>query len=109
MALTQANHILKAYTDEDSFQREMDALLKVRENGHHPNICRLQENFEKRGNYYLVMDLIAGGEMFDHLAANGAYSEQRAARLARETASALSFLHGIGLVHADLKPGKILL
>lgn len=98
--------IPKAYTDEDSFQREIDALLKVRENGSHPNICRLQENFEKRGNFYLVMDLIQGGEMFDHLAANGAYSEERAARLARETASALAFLHGIGLVHADLKPGE---
>lgn len=57
-------------------------------------------------SYRPSKDLIEGGEMFEHLAANGAYSEQRAARLARETASALAFLHGIGLVHADLKPGE---
>lgn len=101
--------IPKAYTDGDSFQREIDALLRVRENGSHPNICQLQENFEKRGNYYLVMDLIAGGEMFDHLATSGAYSEADAARLVRETASALAFLHGVGLVHADLKPGTYVL
>eukprot|EP00956_Cyclotella_meneghiniana_P003212 scaffold3932_cov87-Cyclotella_meneghiniana.AAC.16 len=101
--------IPKAYTDEDSFQREIDALLRVRDNGSHPNICQLQENFEKRGNYYLVMDLIAGGEMFDHLATSGAYSEADAARLVRETASALAFLHGVGLVHADLKPENLML
>ncbi|KAL3780806.1 LOW QUALITY PROTEIN: hypothetical protein ACHAWO_004452 [Cyclotella atomus] len=58
-----------AYTDGDSFQREMDALLRVRENGSHPNICTLQENFEKRGNYYLVLDvlyiMLAGRHPFD--------------------------------------------
>ena len=97
----------QAFTDEDSFNREMGALLRIRESGSHPNICRLTENFEQRGNYYLVMDLIQGGEMFDHLASNGAYSEMDAARLIGETASALAFLHGVGLVHADLKPGEI--
>ena len=98
--------IPKSFTDEDSFQKEMDALLRVRESGSHPNICVLKESFEKRGNYYLVMDLISGGEVFDQLAENGAYSEADAARLVRETASAMAYLHGVGLVHADLKPGE---
>ena len=47
--------------------------------------------------------------MFDHLAENGAYSEADAARLVKETASALAFTHGVGLVHADLKPGEDIL
>lgn len=34
----------------------------------------------------------------------GAYSEADAARLMQEIASALAFLHGVGVVHADLKP-----
>ena len=49
---------------------------------------------------------VSGGEMFDHLVAVGAYSEADAARLLREVASALAFLHGIGVVHGDLKPGE---
>ncbi|KAL7538961.1 hypothetical protein ACHAXR_008916 [Thalassiosira sp. AJA248-18] len=110
---TGMNHALKLipkeYTDKDSFQREMDALLRVRENGYHPNICRLKENFDQKGNYYLVLDLISGGEMFDQLAENGPYSEADAARLVMETASALAFLHGVGLVHADLKPENLML
>mmetsp|Transcript_2796 Transcript_2796/g.5906 ORF Transcript_2796/g.5906 Transcript_2796/m.5906 type:complete len:476 (-) Transcript_2796:1485-2912(-) len=96
--------IPKRYTDQESFQKEIDALLRVRESGSHPNICQLKENFDERGNYYLVLDLISGGELFDHLSKNGPYSEADAARLVREAASALAFVHGVGVVHADLKP-----
>ena len=46
---------------------------------------------------------------FDHLIEHGAYSEADAARLLREVSSALAFLHGIGIVHADLKPENIML
>lgn len=39
----------------------------------------------------------------------GAYSEADAARLVREVASALAFLHGLDTVHADLKPENLML
>ncbi len=99
--------ISKQYTDDESFQREMGAFLHIRRSGGHPNICGLRENFDEGGFYYLVLDLIGGGEMFDHLVKDGAYSEADAARLVREVGSALSFLHGIGLVHLDLKPENL--
>lgn len=47
--------------------------------------------------------------MFDHLSNDGAYSESDAARLIFEIASALAFLHGVGVIHADLKPENLLL
>jgi serine/threonine protein kinase len=43
------------------------------------------------------------------LCSHGAYSEADAARLVREVASALSFLHGLGCVHGDLKPENLML
>ena len=52
--------------------------------------------YEDYSHFYLVMDLISGGEMFDHLSHDGAYSEADAARLIFEIASALAFLHGVG-------------
>lgn len=101
--------ISKEYTDELEFQREMNALLHIRACGGHPNICQLRENFEEARDFILVLDLIEGGEMFQYLIDNGAYSEWEAARLIREVASALAFLHGVGLVHADLKPENLML
>jgi serine/threonine protein kinase len=65
--------------------------------------------YEDHSYYYLILDLVSGGEMFQHLIEYGAYSEADAARLMREVASALAFMHGIGIVHADLKPENLLL
>lgn len=96
--------ISKRATDNESFQREMDALLHIRKHGGHPNICGLRANYDQGDYYYLVLDLVSGGEMFDHLCNHGAYSEADAARMIREVASALAFLHGLSTVHGDLKP-----
>jgi serine/threonine protein kinase/phage pi2 protein 07 len=101
--------ISKQHTSSDAFEREMDALLTIRDQGGHPNICGLRENFEEDGHYLVVLDLIDGGEMFEYLCTKGAYSEADAARLIREIASALVFLHGIGVVHGDLKPENLML
>ena len=59
--------IPKQFTSDRSFQNEMDALMTIRQHGGHPNICGLRENFEEGDFYYLVLDLVSGGEMFDHL------------------------------------------
>jgi Protein kinase domain len=91
--------ISKQYTNSTTLQDELRALLHLRDSGGHPNICSLLENFSEEGFYYLTLDLIEGGEMFDHLVEQGAFSEAEAARLVREVASALAFLHGIGVTH----------
>lgn len=101
--------ISKRYTDTSSFCRETNALLRIYNNGGHPNISGLRDMYEDNDHYYLVTDLVSGGEMFDHLIEYGAYSEADAARLMAEVASALAFLHGVGVTHADLKPENLLL
>jgi serine/threonine protein kinase len=78
--------------------------------GGHPNISGLRDMYDSDPHYfYLILDLVSGGELFEHLINYGAYSEQDAARLVYEVASALAFLHGVGVVHADLKPENLLL
>jgi serine/threonine protein kinase len=101
--------ISKRYTNFSTFKTETDALLRIYDNGGHPNISGLKDMYEDYSHFYLVMDLVSGGEMFDHLSNDGAYSEADAARLIHEVASAMAFLHGVGVVHADLKPENLLL
>eukprot|EP00540_Astrosyne_radiata_P009950 CAMPEP_0116868594 /NCGR_PEP_ID=MMETSP0418-20121206/27283_1 /TAXON_ID=1158023 /ORGANISM="Astrosyne radiata, Strain 13vi08-1A" /LENGTH=694 /DNA_ID=CAMNT_0004504581 /DNA_START=140 /DNA_END=2224 /DNA_ORIENTATION=- len=88
---------------------ETDALLRIYDNGGHPNISGLRDMYEDYSHFYLILDLVSGGEMFEHLINYGAYSEADAARLVFEVVSALAFLHGVGVVHADLKPENLLL
>ena len=52
--------ISKQYTDSSSFSRETDALLRVFENGGHPNISGLRDMYEDFGHYYLFLDLARG-------------------------------------------------
>jgi len=96
--------ISKRYTNNKNFKTETDALLRIFDNGGHPNISGLRDMYEDYDHFFLILDLVKGGEMFDHLVNYGPYSEADAARLMQEVASALAFLHGVGVVHADLKP-----
>lgn len=83
--------------------------MRIYDNGGHPNISGLRDMYEDYSHFYLILDLVSGGEMFEHLINYGAYSEADAARLMHEVASALAFIHGVGVVHADLKPENLLL
>ena len=82
----------KRHTDTTVFQTETKALLEIHKNNGHPNICGLKDMYEDQSYYFLVFDLVPGGEMFEHLINYGAYSEADASRLMREVASALAFL-----------------
>jgi len=92
----------KKHTNAAELQLEMRALMHLRDSGGHPNICSLREHFVEGDYYYLILDLVAGGELFDALVSQGAYSELDAARHIREAASALAFMHGVGVTHCKL-------
>lgn len=93
--------IKKKFANNLSFQREMEALLLLRESGGHPNICSMRENFDQGDYFYIVLDRITGREMFDQLCCAGPFSEADAARHIQEVTSALAFCHGLGIVHAE--------
>eukprot|EP00581_Thalassiosira_minuscula_P017283 CAMPEP_0183727440 /NCGR_PEP_ID=MMETSP0737-20130205/25705_1 /TAXON_ID=385413 /ORGANISM="Thalassiosira miniscula, Strain CCMP1093" /LENGTH=585 /DNA_ID=CAMNT_0025959089 /DNA_START=93 /DNA_END=1850 /DNA_ORIENTATION=- len=102
--------IPKEWTLRDEFQREVDVLQKLNnEEGGHPHICRMYEIYEGEKEYWMSMELIEGGELFEHLIEEGAYSEARAAVFMRQFIEALSFVHKAGVVHGDLKPENLLL
>ncbi|GMH76291.1 hypothetical protein TrST_g9511 [Triparma strigata] len=101
--------IAKRYTDQSSFKKETSALLQIHDEGGHPNVCGLRDMYEDEKHYYLILDLVSGGEMFEHLIQNGAYSEHDAALHMKNVASALNFLHGIKIIHADLKPENLMM
>jgi Protein kinase domain len=50
--------IRKEFTDNVTFQREMDAMHHLRDAGGHPNVCSLREHFEEGDCFYLILDLI---------------------------------------------------
>ncbi|KAL8503550.1 hypothetical protein ACS0TY_022330 [Phlomoides rotata] len=75
----------------------------------HRNIVELKEVFEDRHHVHLVMELCAGGELFDRIIAKGHYSERAAAGLCRQIVTVVHTCHSMGVMHRDLKPENFLL
>lgn len=74
----------------------------------HRNIVELRGAYEDRHSVNLVMELCAGGELFDRIIAKGHYSERAAAGLCRQIMTVLHSCHSMGVMHRDLKPENFL-
>ncbi|KAJ9537523.1 hypothetical protein OSB04_030256 [Centaurea solstitialis] len=74
-----------------------------------PNIVDLKGAFEDKHSVHLVMELCAGGELFDRIIAKGYYTERGAASLLRTIVQIVHTCHSMGVIHRDLKPENFLL
>jgi WD40 repeat protein len=90
--------------DRQQFLREARAVAHLQ----HPNIVRVLEVGEVRGQPFFCLEYIGGGTLADHL--RGVPLPPRdAARLVQTLAQAMQTAHASGIIHRDLKPGNILL
>jgi calcium/calmodulin-dependent protein kinase I len=74
----------------------------------HKHCVQLFEMFETSKKIYMVLELLTGGELFDRIVEKGSYSEKEASTLVQSIASAIAYLHSIGVVHRDLKPENLI-
>mmetsp|Transcript_36542 Transcript_36542/g.76048 ORF Transcript_36542/g.76048 Transcript_36542/m.76048 type:complete len:443 (-) Transcript_36542:167-1495(-) len=100
----------KTATEAEAWHREVNTLQQIAHAGGHGHILSLQDLYQDEHYYYLVFPVAQGGELYEDLWNNGAYTEAQAARVLDQLARALDFLHhDVGVVHADLKPENVLL
>lgn len=75
----------------------------------HPNIVKLFDLYEDDGHYFLIMELMTGGELFDQILAKEKFSEKEAREIVAPIFDALVYCHSLGIVHRDIKPENLLL
>ncbi|KAJ5772427.1 hypothetical protein N7520_002956 [Penicillium odoratum] len=75
----------------------------------HQNVISLYDVWENRGELYLVLEYVEGGELFDYVSQNGPLPEEEAVRLFRQIIAGLGYCHRFNICHRDLKPENILL
>lgn len=97
----------KLINDDDvvDVRREIEIMHHLSGN---PNVVSLKEAYEDAVSVYLVMELCAGGELFDRIIDKGHYSEREAADIAKTIVGVIEACHSLGVMHRDLKPENFL-
>ena len=94
--------------DEAALKDEISILLEMPP---HDNIVRLIDTYcePAAGYYYLVMEKVDGGELFDRIVAKETYSEKEARDVCSKIFQAIRHCHDHKIAHRDLKPENLLL
>ncbi|CAH8549576.1 unnamed protein product [Heterobilharzia americana] len=84
---------------------EIEALKQL----NHKYIYKLYQVVETQTHFYLILEYLPGGELFDYILQKEHLSEVEARVIFRQIVSAIGYIHSKGFAHRDLKPENILL
>ncbi|XP_054797968.1 calcium-dependent protein kinase 2-like [Prosopis cineraria] len=97
---------LTSKSDREDIKREIQIMQHL---SGQPNIVEFKGAYEDTHSVHVVMELCAGGELFDRIIAKGHYSERAAASICRQIVNVVHICHFMGVMHRDLKPENFLL
>jgi len=92
--------------DREDMKREIQIMQHL---SGQSNIVEFKGAYEDKQSVHVVMELCAGGELFDRIIAKGHYSERAAAAMCRQIVKVVNICHFMGVMHRDLKPENFLL
>lgn len=85
-------------------ETEIEILKKL----NHPCIIKIKDFFDAE-DYYIVLELMEGGELFDRVVGNKRLKEATCKLYFYQMLLAVQYLHENGIIHRDLKPENVLL
>lgn len=111
---TKQRYAVKAFSKEyllsqskgkESLVNEIEIMTALK----HPYIMSLEEIHESKNSIYLVLELLEGGELFNHISSKSKLSVQDMCRMMRCLLEALVYLAEKKIMHRDLKPENMIL
>jgi tRNA A-37 threonylcarbamoyl transferase component Bud32 len=75
----------------------------------HKNITRLYDYFEDKYAFYLLMEFVENGNLFNEIQKTNGINEEKAIKYFVDISSAVFFLHENNFIHRDIKPENCLI
>lgn len=83
--------------------------MLVLQQSNHPNIVGLIDRMKSRSSYYLILDYCNGGDLASFINVVGRVNEKEARHIIVQIIEGMIHLHGLKVLHRDLKLANILL
>jgi serine/threonine protein kinase len=92
--------------EDETILNEVSMMLSLTGNKY---VVQLYDFIEEKDAFYLVMENMTGGDVFDRIISMKRYTEKDARDLVIVLLKAVSSMHEIGIAHRDIKPQNLLL
>ena len=95
-------------SDKKTIERFRNELKTARKIGH-KNVCRMFDLNREKGNYYITMEFVEGGDLRRFIRRSKQLTTGTAISIAKQICDGLAEAHELGIVHRDLKPNNIMI
>ena len=100
---------IKRFQKDNAAMKSALAELKILQKLNFPGIIKIYDCFQTETHFFIVLEFLAGGELFDKILRLGKFSEIEAKFTFYQILLSMKYLHSQGITHRDLKPENILL
>ena len=82
--------------------------IEIQDQIDHPNVVKLLELFDEKNKFYMVFELMQGGELYARFMTKSTFTEQEVVQTLKPIIDALNYCHGLNIAHRDQKPENLL-
>lgn len=100
---------LQLLGDLDHHIQKLDREVQILRVLRHERVVNLHNVHRTANWYFLVMERIRGGELFDQIVQNKSLTEVESRYVFRQLLEGVGYMHAKNVIHRDLKPENILI